>query len=186
MPFEKGHPYYPAKDGVPHPTKASAKRGRAVVSAVRERVDPHTLVEWHVRRAMACINVRWAEDEDGEIFVTWDDQGIPPSSEQIAESIKWLADRGWGLPAQSIHLEADFRAHLEGDTVPIGTVPAAVLAGIRSLLRPAAGELPPAPSTASAADVIDAEIVHEEPAPTVAEGAAPAPAAPADAPAKAP
>lgn len=178
MPFEKGHPFYPPQDGVPHMTKAAAKRGRAVVSAVRERVDPNALVEWHVRRAMGLINVHWAEDTDGEIYVTWDDEGIPPTTEQIADSIKWLSDRGWGLPAQSIHLEADFRAHVEGDVVPVNTLPAAVLAGIRSLLRPPAGELP-APS-----NVIDAEIVREartgdaeEPAPVDA-GAAPAPITP--------
>jgi len=172
MPFEKGHPYYPAKDGVPHPTKASAKRGRAVVSAVRDRVDPTQLVEWHVRRAMGAINVRWAEDEDGEIFVTWDDEGIAPSSEQIAESIKWLADRGWGLPAQSIHLEADFRAHIEGDAVPVGTLPAAALAAVRAALMGTRGELP-APT-----DVIDAEIVRVEPAPVPSQGAAGAAPAP--------
>lgn len=167
-------------------SRVTARRNRDLAREIRDRWPVSVIFEYWAAVAARKCRVRIEDDGENEPFVAWDEEGIPPTDAEVSGAVRVLMERGHGLPAQSIHLEAELRNYVDLDLPAIGTVPAAVLAGIRSLLRPAAGELPPAPSTASAADVIDAEIVREEPAPTVAEGAAPVPAAPADAPVKAP
>lgn len=164
MPFKKGNTLSVGKGaGI-----AVAKRNRLLSQAVRDEVPEHVLVRYAKAIMMARPGVRFAEDEAGELYVTWDDDGIPPTREEMNTMHKWLSDRGHGLPAQSIHLEAQLSATVTHEVAPTSALPAtsqaSILREIRNAKRVGAGApaqanataLPPTLDGATLASVIDA------------------------------
>lgn len=111
MPFQKGHAPYPSKSTMPGRNKAASKASRDIALATRERASADVLVEFNVAIAMGKRAVL-AEDEDGELYVDEDEDGITPTLDQRIQAVQWLSLRGWGQPAQSIHLEGHLRAHV--------------------------------------------------------------------------
>lgn len=174
MPFEKGHPNYPPKPGNSTAGRKRVKYQQVVTMAVRDEVDASILVKYHLALAKGHRNVRVVEDENEELAIAWDEPapgGNNVSQDEITKSINWLADRGWGLPAQSIQVDANIRqhqtsvlAHVSGN---VGELSAAKVAALRALLAGEPKALPPAATIAVdvRANAIDAESAEVEPVP---------------------
>lgn len=167
MPFQKGHAPYPSKSTMPGRNKAASKASRDIALATRERASADVLVEFNVAIAMGKRAVL-AEDEDGELYVDEDEDGITPTLDQRIQAVQWLSLRGWGQPAQSIHLEGHLRAHVAQltTTADLGALQPSQVIALRRVLE---GQRQALPQPASAGDdrasrVIDAESREIEPA----------------------
>lgn len=168
MPFQKGHA---PVNGHAGGTKASAKAARRLAAEVRERIAPEAWVDYHKAIAMSRINVRWDEDDDGNVFATWDDEergGVRPTLAERTASVNWLADRGHGMPVQSLHLEADLRATVTHVELPAGALSLANITMIRGMLAARAGVGTSSSSGTAPPRVLEATSVEREPAPVTA------------------
>jgi hypothetical protein len=159
MPYQKGHPYHPPKDPTTLPGRGRQRSARvlSLASAVHDLVPSDVLAAYFYRKAQGLINVRLAEDENGA-FVTWDEQGIPPTSAEIESAVRWLADRGHGLPAQAIHVQAALRADAAVSGPQLGGLALDTAMAILALVRGEPAALPPGPASAGD-DAIDAELL---------------------------
>lgn len=108
------HPLVPAKQTLAgNPEEASDRMSRryskSLSFAIRENVDPRLLQNFWLA-IMAGKNPVIVANEDG-VFdsVDWNDQELAPTLEHKMAAAKVIQDRGWGLPVQSITLEADIR-----------------------------------------------------------------------------
>lgn len=148
-----------------------ARITQSLAQCIREGAPVELLREYWMARAEGLHNVKLARDEEtGEFYVTHTPDedlapGTPPvPQEEIDKAMQWLSDRGYGLPAQNIQLEANIRQHTTSVLahLPIGDLSPAAIATIRGALalgKSNAGALSPgAPS-----NVIDAESVDAEP-----------------------
>lgn len=100
------------------------------------------------------------ERYDGGWCVTWPEKGeLSSTPEQKQWAWTQWRQAGYGMPVQSITLDAELRAtYQQGPTLELGAMTPAQLIAIRKAL------LPPAPVT-DTSDAIDAEIVSETQAP---------------------
>lgn len=171
MPFEPGHPHYPPKDGskLGPRTPGDRKAIRDLTRAVRDKVDPSALVEFHLAVA-AGHNARLAIGESpkrGWNHVTWDASDREGVSMQAkAYAAKWLSERGWGLPVQQIQLDGEMRrvgADATKDTLPSG-MSLAQLRKLREVLRPDQRDPDPDRALAPGADPGDPEPAPPAPA----------------------
>lgn len=149
------HRVYMPRSG---PSKQSMRRHRSIQAAIEADCPAELLVEVNMRIAQRKCRVRIEQDEDGgEWFVTWDEDGIPPSDELVMRAINWLADRRDGTPAQSIHLAAHLHGRRDEAPLALGVIGAGALLAIRQALAL------PAPPVTDVSDAIDAEIVETTP-----------------------
>lgn len=179
MPYEKGHEYHPPKSGKSagaSPAQRKAKRQMAEVA--QDRAPAPHLVEFHILVAAGKCPRLQIDEERTVIGVDIDEQGYEPSLEQKLRSVDWLANRGYGLPAQKHTIDAELRAiGVSAELTVDGQLAPAAIRMMRRLIR---GELAPGvdtPGTGDQAsgepDASDAEFVNvKEPSPGDPEGPA--------------
>lgn len=124
------------------------------------------MIDWHVAVVMGK-DPRWLYDDDGALIVVYDATGgIAPTLDQKRASVEWLANRGYGMPVQTLLLDQEIRTQLEsGPQVQVGELGRATFHAINALLS--------APPRAS---VIDATSIDRDELRAIVE----APAIPAD------
>jgi hypothetical protein len=152
MAFQKGHPNYPPKDGrQPGATKAHAQAQRHIALAVRESIAPQAMVDFHLAIACGHAAMLYKHPPTGEISAVCmccpaSEGGHPkgpssgvlkPTQEERTRSVNWLADRGHGLPAQSVYVDNVVRGG-KATGPDLGALPASALFGVLKLLRTAA------------------------------------------------
>jgi hypothetical protein len=123
-------------------------------------VHASALVGYYLYVAMGKPGARLGEDEDtGEVIATYDDEGIPPSEERRDAAVKWLADRGHGLPAQMIHLNEHLKTQitLVGSALDVSALPAGSMRAILDVIN--------ARTIASARDANPAQLAPGAPLP---------------------
>jgi hypothetical protein len=137
--LKKGHPR-----GV-SASKTLMKTNLAI--AVRSQVPAEVLVEFHLA-ILQGQNPRLVKDGRYEHGWKLEDVcgpdgagGQPPTLQDKKDAAKALMERGWGMPAQTIHLEQDVKAQIEmlGATLPanaMASVPTSRLLALRNALRP--------------------------------------------------
>lgn len=132
------------------------RRSRTIQAAIEAGVSAELLRDFNVAIVERKCRVRFERDEDDELYVAWDDSGIPPSDELVYRAMQWLSDRRDGTPAQSIHLAAHLHGRRDEAPLALGAIGAGALLAIRNALAL------PAPSTSKTdtSDAIDAEIVE--------------------------
>ena len=124
---------------------------RSLAIAARESVPPETLIDYllawlagHGQARMVRTNAIPAgygpapDDEFLEWCVVWPDRGeIESSPEQKQWAWLQLKQAGYGLPAQSIHIEGDIRSHVHEltTTIDYGRLPPSSIDQIRQLIR---------------------------------------------------
>lgn len=144
--YKKGHPYYPPKDGkMPGMSKAQARTKRQLALEVQAQVPAQALVRYHVLRACGKPGPRLEPDpETGDIEAISDEdcepsrkRGDVPTSAEITQSINWLADRGHGLPAQSIQLQSSIRheVNMLTGSIDLGSLNAGTVNMLRAVLE---------------------------------------------------
>ncbi|MGN6108087.1 MAG: hypothetical protein ACTHU0_23470 [Kofleriaceae bacterium] len=127
--------------------------------AVREGVPAELMRDWHL---MICEGKSPLLRRRGTGWsLEAEEQGMIPTLDQRTRSMVWLAERGYGLPAQQIHLEAELRAQVAaiGQVPVVASLDTGKQWAIREILR---GCLP-APS--SDQPVIDVPAGDESPEP---------------------
>lgn len=107
------------------------------------------------------------QDDDGDWYVTWEEGELASTVDQKFYAANFLTQRGYGMPAQTVHVEQEMRVTVQSTSIALDKLPAAALAALASMrqaLLPAAR--PPAPeealpaSTIDDPDIEDAELVE--------------------------
>jgi hypothetical protein len=93
----------------------------SLMERIRERIDPDLLIEFHTMVLEGKTPV-WEKIGNGDWKVVPDPSPLatsPTLNDKVA-SLKWLTERGYGLPVQSIQVDAEYRSKLEllGSGVP--------------------------------------------------------------------
>lgn len=168
MPFQKGHKFHPPKDpdAIPGRSRAIARRIKNLAVAVNEAIEPAVFVQYWLAVASNNANVRLAEDEDGDLFVTWDDAGPTPTQAERDNAIRELTNRGHGQAPQSHYIEKVITAHISATSVDHRALAEKTpMLAMLGAWRAAKGELPASPAQGhergpdqpNLASVIDAE-----------------------------
>lgn len=147
-----------SRKGQPAPTLLNEKRRQysyGLMQRIRERTDPDLLIDFH-NMILEGKSPIWDPLPGGGHRVIQDPSplAVTPSLSDKIQSIKWLTERGYGLPVQSIQVDAEYRASLEllGSGVPtqvLENYDPQVLFYVQKALQLASGK--------SEEDVIDAE-----------------------------
>lgn len=129
--FDKGHPYYPRKDGAPpgHSGQVILRR-KNLALAIQNAVDVDEITR-HLWSIAQGIDPMATTDANGA--KSW----TPISMLDRLRALKMLTDRGWGLPAQLVALQANIKQELDGDrgAVDVRGLPADKLLTLRAALR---------------------------------------------------
>lgn len=146
MAYKKGHKY--------HPPKAKAMLKRHLIVELDD-IPASIYKEWHM--AIASGHSPYLDtDEDGQLCVMIEDQGMMPTPSERTASINWLADRRFGQAPQVQHIETIIRGGSNAPILDVGAFTPAKLAAIKQLLLgPAPG--PDQREPRSQDGVIDAE-----------------------------
>lgn len=127
------------QDNTPKPKRGPGGRGRpkgtttgpkqrnvaftmSMAEAVREGVDPRYIVKFH-KYIIAGINPVYKLDKHDNVIDVIPDPSPMAQSPDLArksESAKFLTAYGWGQPAQSVQIDAEFRARIDalGSGIP--------------------------------------------------------------------
>jgi hypothetical protein len=94
----------------------------SMAEAVREGVDPRYIVKFH-KYIIAGINPVYKLDKHDNVIDVIPDPSPMAQSPDLArksESAKFLTAYGWGQPAQSVQIDAEFRAKIDqlGSGIP--------------------------------------------------------------------
>lgn len=125
----------------------------SIAERIRYRVDPDLIIDFWTKILEGYTPI-WVKNKKGEFSVEIDPSPLAttPSLEMRARAIQELNNRGWGLPVQSLQVEAHLKQTqtlaLPGDV--ISSVTLKQLAMIRDALQLTSG------------DVQDAEIVETQ------------------------
>lgn len=168
-------------DATPGKRKKSLQRvtrGSEVVSrdysvsmteAVRKRVDPNVLIDFNI---MILMGINPVLRKDARSKTGWkcipdpSPSATSPTLEQKNAASKYLTERGWGMPTQSLQVEADIRSRIEGfgsgiDSRILENVGADKLMQLAKLLELPPGDGPPAVVESSVVkDAIDADFTE--------------------------
>lgn len=112
-------PEKPKKRAYTTPRLRTAVAGH-IATEIRDKISPAIHVAWHT--AVASGKEPFLDiDEGGELVViTYDRGGMAPNLDQRTRSMVWLAERGYGLPAQSIQVEQTLRIDQRAPTIKAG------------------------------------------------------------------
>jgi hypothetical protein len=113
---------------------------RHLALAVREGISVEALRDYHL--LIACGHAaQLHRDRDGEVSavcVCCPPHGtggaMRPTQDERTKSVNWLADRGHGLPAQSIYVDNIVRAETT-QAIDLGALPPAALFAVLHALR---------------------------------------------------
>lgn len=132
----------------------------SLAEAVRQGVHPDIILEYYktVLRGQTPLLM----SENGIDYIIPDPNPLTPAPtlEQRNAAMKALADRGYGLPAQSISIDAEYRKKIELQITGISSeqlmsASAHTLVGLAKLLE--------LPVPKGDGDIIDAEIIENTP-----------------------
>jgi hypothetical protein len=139
-------------------TKDAARAARSLSLAIRQRLDPDLFVDFQLAIAAGKSPIL-VELEDGEIVVTIDERGsILPTLEQRTQAMIRLEQRGYGMPMQSVQVEAAIQMHnAHGGAVTPSMADMALVTRLANAFQSAAA-LPPA----SVIDVANADSTSAE------------------------
>lgn len=116
------------------PELRKAMRNLALV--VREGVPSEIMRDFHLMIAMgqSPLVVRAS---NGDLKVQAEEGGMAPTLDQRVSAMKFLTERGYGLPAQTINLEAELRAQIAStsESLPVGQLSPAAMRAIREAIR---------------------------------------------------
>ncbi len=116
------------------PELRKAMRNLALV--VREGVPSEIMRDFHLMIAMgqSPLVVRAS---NGDLEVRAEEGGMAPTLDQRVAAMKFLTERGYGLPAQTINLEAELRAQIAStsESLPVGQLSPAAMRAIREAIR---------------------------------------------------
>lgn len=167
MTFKKGEKPPSNLKKLPGRNAARTVATRDMAVTVRESVSTQALCDYWTLIAMGKPGVHLDIDEDGEYFATWNPEGgITPTRSEMDGAVRELLNRGWGLPAQSIHLEGHLKGHFQSISANLqlgpGHVSPAQLALIRDVML---GNISPAQLTAGSStdDSSDPNVIDVEP-----------------------
>lgn len=114
-------------------SKAKARAIRGLSATIREGMDPMVYFEFFTAVAKGQA-ANLDEDEDG-IYVTYEAKGaILPTLQQRIDAMRWLADRGYGMPVQSVQLDQQIRIDASQTNLPRGTLDVQDMIGFREVL----------------------------------------------------
>jgi hypothetical protein len=130
----------------------------SMAEAVREGVDPRYIVKFH-KYIIAGINPVYKLDKHDNVIDVIPDPSPMAQSPDLArksESAKFLTAYGWGQPAQSVQIDAEFRAKIDqlGSGIPTQELMSVDLSTLFKLAE--------ALKVPMLTDITDAEIVTDD------------------------
>src|ERR1043165_7837854 len=96
----------------PTPTNPEVKRARSNLAyRIREQLDPQIIFDYYMmilygKNPKIVPDARCTESAGLKVIADEEDCRVP-SPERRDAALQRLLDRGWGMPAQSIHIEAE-------------------------------------------------------------------------------
>lgn len=136
----------------------SRNLARSAAEITRQHMIPaEILVEWNNAVMQGHSSATCQEDDDGDWYVTWEEGELASTLEQKFHAQSMLWQRGYGMPAQTVHVEQEMRVTVDSSAINVGQLPAAAIAAIAMMRRALLPAGPaPAPEDALPASTIDA------------------------------